>query len=516
MTMQKVLAIAGVTGQMILRPVYAQPTGPLWAGRGDHLAGPYTGKGLPYFEFHFMQMGSHLPFYESREFILLAILVFLLGLYFVIRQREKNIRSIEATKIELEKLRSENYRSKLEMEKINNFFSSSLLLKNNIDDVIWDVTKNLIAKLDFEDCLIYMWNEDKTMMVQRAGFGVKDTKELLAEFPCNLARGQGIVGTVAQEGKAIIVYDTATDPRYLQEGYSGQSEIAVPIKYEEELIGVIDSEHSQKGFFTEKHLQMMNTIATLMANKIKAIESERQLRKQKAEIDNISRQLTEVQLAALRGQMNPHFIFNALNSIKKFVLTNDAANADKYLGKFSKLIRSILDNSRSGIITVAKEIDMLTLYLELEKLRFGEKLSYHLHVDLSLAEGSLCIPTMIVQPFVENAILHGIMHKETGGKIRVSFTDHEKFIEISIGDNGVGRKEAARVRPHRKGEHTSLGIDVTTQRLLALKTDPDVPAGIEIADLSHPDGSSAGTRVTIFVPVKFQAFTNERKLNLES
>src|SRR6185312_5298604 len=118
-----------------------------------------------------------------------------------------------------------------------------------------------------------------------------------------------------------------------------------PIKYEDEVLGVIDSEHSQLGFFNENHLNTITTIATLMANKIKSIEAEQQLRRQKAELDNISKQLTEMQLAALRSQMNPHFIFNALNSIKKFILTNEAENADKYLGKFSKLIRSILDNS---------------------------------------------------------------------------------------------------------------------------------------------------------------------------
>lgn len=440
-----------------------------------------------------------LAIWKTDWFLIVVLLIGSYVFYFVIRLREKKIREAETAKIELEKLRAENYKSRLEMEQINNFFSSSLLLKNDVDDVIWDVTKNLIARLDFEDCLIYMWNDDKTKMVQRAGFGVKDTKELLVKFPCDLAPGQGIVGTVAQTGKAIIVYDTSRDPRYLSEGYSGQSEIAVPIKYEEEVLGVIDSEHSKLGFFNERHLQLMNTIGTLMANKIKAIEADRELRMQKAEIDTISRQLTEVQLAALRGQMNPHFIFNALNSIKKFVLTNDGANADKYLGKFSKLIRSILDNSRSGIISIHKEVEMLTLYLELEKLRFGDKLSYEIFIDTSLMEGSIFIPTMIVQPFVENAILHGIMHKEKPGSVFISFLDHSKFIEIKIEDNGVGRKESKKIKINKE-EHASIGIDVTTQRLIALKATSDVPAGIEIIDLDDDEGNSRGTLVKVFVP----------------
>lgn len=440
------------------------------------------------------------PFWKEDWFLITVLLAGSYTFYIVIRLREKRIREAEAIKLELEKLRAENYKNKLEMEQIHNFFSSSLLSKNNIDDVIWDVTKNLIAKLDFEDCLIYMWNDDNTKMVQRAGFGVKDTKELLAEFPYDVVPGAGIVGHVILYGKAIIVYDTSKDPRYFAEGYSGLSEIAVPIKYEDELLGVIDSEHSQLGFFNEKHLQLMHTIGALMANKIKAIESDRELRRQKAEIDTISRQLTEVQLAALRSQMNPHFIFNALNSIKKFVLTNDAANADKYLGKFSKLIRSILDNSRSGIIKLDKEVEMLTLYLDLEKLRFGKKLSYNIFLDLTLQAGSISIPAMIIQPFVENAILHGIMHKDKPGSIAISFIDHQKFIEIRIEDDGVGRKESKKFKINKE-EYASVGIDVTTQRLVALKATTDVPAGIQIIDLDDADGNNRGTLVKVFVPI---------------
>lgn len=447
---------------------------------------------------NYLQIKTIIPVW-AWYFLISAAVVLFYVFFKVMRLREKRILEIEATKIELEKLRAENYKTRLEREQINNFFSNSLLLKNNVDDVLWDVAKNLIAKLGFEDCLIYMWNENKTHLVQSAGFGVKNSKEILNQFPWNLAPGQGIVGTVAETGKAIIVNDTSKDPRYLAEGYSGLSEITVPIKYEEELLGVIDSEHSQVGFFNENHLNMMTTIATLIANKIKSIEAEQQLRKQRTELDNISKQLTEMQLAALRSQMNPHFIFNALNSIKKFMLTNEAENADKYLGKFSRLIRSILNTSREPTISLQKEIDMLSLYLELEKLRFGKKLNYRIEVDESLAEGSVSIPTMIVQPFIENAIIHGIMHKENDGEIVISFNDFEKYLEINVKDNGVGRKFSAQIPVDKKDTHSSLGIEVTTKRLHALRTDHETPAGIEIIDLEE-NGNAAGTLVKIFVP----------------
>ncbi len=446
----------------------------------------------------FLQMIFMVPFWKTWAVLIVCSIVLFYALYKTMKLREKRIREIEATKTELEKLRSENFKSRLEIEQINNFFSTSLLLKNNVDDVLWDVCRNLIAKLGFEDCLIYMWNKDKTKMVQCAGFGVKDSKEMLIQFPWDMAPGQGIVGTVAQTGKPIIVHDTSKEPRYVAEGYSGLSEIVVPIKYEEELLGVIDSEHSQMGFFNENHLQLMSTIATLMGHKIKSIEAEQELRKQKTALDNISRQLTEMQLSALRSQMNPHFIFNALNSIKKFVLTNEAENADKYLGKFSKLIRSILDNSQESDISLQKEIETLQLYLELEKLRFGDKLNYQIHVDPQLEEGCVHIPGMIVQPFVENAVFHGIMHKESAGKILISFYDHVDYLEINVIDDGVGRKVSAELNCQKK-KHVSLGIKMTEKRLATLKTGSDIPSGIEIIDLED-NGNASGTFIKILVP----------------
>lgn len=434
-------------------------------------------------------------------FLIVLLILLLYIFYRIMRLREKKIREADDVRIELEKLRSENYKELLEREQINNFFSTSLLMKNDVDDILWDFTKNLIAKLDFEDCIIYMWNEDKTKMVQRASFGLKNSKEMVTLFPFNLGPGEGIVGTVAQTGVPLIIHDTREDARYIAEGFSGLSEITVPIKYEEELLGVIDSEHSQIGFFNQKHLQMMTTMAALMAAKIKSIEADQQLRKQKAEIDNISKQLTELQLAALRSQMNPHFIFNALNSIKKFVLSNDAENADAYLGKFSKLLRLILNTTREPSISLEKEIEMLTLYLEMEKLRFGNKLSYEMNVDPSLTERTVFIPTMIIQPFIENAVLHGIMHKEGEGEISISFFDRENHLEVNVKDNGVGRKAAAIMNINRDRPHNSFGIDATKDRLLALKPETATPSGIEIVDIEEA-GTAAGTLVKIYIPLE--------------
>ncbi|MEJ7586793.1 MAG: histidine kinase [Ferruginibacter sp.] len=387
------------------------------------------------------------------------------------------------------------------MEQISSFFSTSLLNKNDVDDVLWDVAKNLIGKLGFVDCMIYLWNDDKTKMIQKAGYGPKGSLEELEKNFFDVLPGQGVVGGVMQSGEAILIPDTTVDQRYRVDDLNRMSELCVPIKYNEHLIGVIDSEHHEKNFFTRQHLRVLTTIATFVASKIKSIEAEQRLRHQKAELANINQQLAEVQLAALRSQMNPHFIFNALNSIKKFVIANEPGNAEKYLGKFSRLIRSILDNSQNGMVTVEKELQLLKLYLDLEQLRFGTKLRYTIEVDEKINKGDTQIPSMLVQPFVENAMLHGIMHRENNGLLAICFLLHADWLEISIEDNGVGRATSMEYNSQNTEPHHSIGIEVATKRLQALKQNTRTPAGIEIVDLMNDEGEGCGTKVIIAIPL---------------
>ncbi|MEO6229901.1 MAG: two-component regulator propeller domain-containing protein [Ferruginibacter sp.] len=441
------------------------------------------------------------PFWKTWWFRGIIAMLLILGMYVMVKWRERNIRLLEAGKTKLQQLTAEKYKTQFESEQISSFFTTSLLNKNDVDDVLWDVAKNLIGKLGFVDCMIYLWNEDKTKMVQKAGYGPKGSLEQLEKQLFDVLPGQGVVGAVMVSAQPVLIADTTTDERYRVDDLSRLSEICVPIKYNEQLIGVIDSEHPEKNFYTRQHLQALTTIATLVASKIKSIEAEQHLRHQKAELADINQQLAEVQLASLRSQMNPHFIFNALNSIKKFVIANEPANAEKYLGKFSKLIRSILDNSQSGMVTVEKELQLLTLYLDLEQLRFGARLTWQINVDENIHVSDVEIPSMIVQPFVENAMLHGIMHRENGGNIAVSFLLHTDWLQIAIEDNGVGRAKSMAYKSEHAEPHHSIGIEVATKRLQALKVNEQTPAGITIIDLLDDDGEGRGTRVEIAIPV---------------
>ena len=219
-------------------------------------------------------------------------------------------------------------------------------------------------------------------------------------------------------------------------------------------------------------------------------------------IEIANQQLAELQLSALRSQMNPHFIFNALNSIKKFVIANETAQAEKYLGKFSKLIRSILDNTASGVVTIEKELQLLNLYLELEQLRFNKRLEYHIVLDEQINPHDISIPSMIVQPFVENSILHGIMHSDHGGAVIIRFDLKSTWLQVTVEDNGVGRENAMRYnQDHRTEPHQSRGIEVTNRRLIALRKNSETPAGITIVDLLNDKGEAAGTRVIVSIPL---------------
>jgi len=441
------------------------------------------------------------PFWETLWFMILTITLSIFCIYKIVKWRERNLKENETAKTKLQQLTAEKYKAQFESEKISSFFTTSLFNKNDVDDVLWDVAKNLIGKLNFVDCMIYLWNDDKTKMVQKAGYGPKGSLEELEKKRFDVLPGQGVVGAVMQSGEALLIPDTTMDQRYRVDDLKRLSEICVPIKYNEQLLGIIDCEHHEKNFFTRQHLQTLTTIATLVASKMKSIESEQRLRYQKAELADINQQLAEVQLAALRSQMNPHFIFNALNSIKKFVIANEPVNAEKYLGKFSKLIRTILDNSQTGIVTVEKEIQLLKLYLDLEQLRFGTKLTYNIELDENINTGDIEIPSMIVQPFIENAMLHGIMHREDGGKVDIKFLLHHEWLEITIEDNGVGRAQSAAYKSDHAEPHHSIGIEVASKRLLALKKNSETPAGINIIDLKDAAGKGTGTKVIIAIPI---------------
>ena len=313
---------------------------------------------------------------------------------------------------------------------------------------------------------------------------------------------KGIVGSVAFSGKAEIIDDTSKDPRYIVDDERRLSEISVPIIYDGKVLGVIDCEHSKKRFFTQKHLSILTTIASLCANKIIRVRAEEEKREAQNILMRTQQKMTEVEMQALRAQMNPHFIFNCLNSINRYIVKSDQTTASLYLTKFAKLIRLILDNSNSKNVILTNELEALKLYIEMEALRFDKKFTYEIKVEGNLGTDTIELPPLIIQPYVENAIWHGLLHKEDNGhlSIRVSMNG-DSMLHCIIEDNGVGREKAKELKSKTATSRKSLGMQLTENRLSLLNKHAELNASIEIIDLKNGNNEAAGTRVILKIPV---------------
>jgi LytS/YehU family sensor histidine kinase len=309
--------------------------------------------------------------------------------------------------------------------------------------------------------------------------------------------GQGVVGYVMQTKEPVLIPDTSKDSRYRPDEMTRLSEITVPVIYNNELIGVIDSEHHEKNFFTPRHLQILITIATLMGNKIKSIEAEQSLQRTNTEMYGINEQLSKAKLEALRSQMNPHFIFNCINSIDALIQSNDKYHATVYLNKFAKLIRNILDSSKQNTVTLSKDLDTLKLYIELEQLRHENKFTAEIKADDTLLQDDYQVPPLIIQPFVENAILHGIRYRtDNNGKLSVCVTKKGGYLQYLIEDNGVGRNT---YNSQVQKEKISYGIDMSNDRVKLFNNEEK--ASVQIIDLLDND-KPAGTKVEVLLKIQ--------------
>jgi tetratricopeptide (TPR) repeat protein len=219
-------------------------------------------------------------------------------------------------------------------------------------------------------------------------------------------------------------------------------------------------------------------------------EKNRLISEQRDTIGQMNRQLEK---RMLRAQMNPHFIFNSLGSIQHLISTNDKKGALTYLSKFSKLLRQVLESSVNISLVLSEEIELLKIYVELEALRFDHSFSYQFEIDENLEIDAHEVPMLLVQPYIENAIIHGLMPKEGNKELKVSFTDKGDNIECVIEDNGVGLTQTEA----RKSNRISRGMSITERRIQALKQH-SAQQLVKIENLS--DENRSGTRVTILIP----------------
>ncbi len=211
--------------------------------------------------------------------------------------------------------------------------------------------------------------------------------------------------------------------------------------------------------------------------------------------------LAGVELKALRSQMNPHFIFNCLNSIESYIIKNETVKASEYLNDFSRLIRLILQNSRSNYVTISDELEALALYMDMENLRLRQSFDYDIKLDENLDPDNTEIPPLLMQPYVENAIWHGLMHKKESGTIQIELKKKGEFLLCSIEDNGVGRKRSSELRSKRH-KKTSMGMNITQERINIINKAYNTDTSVRIIDLVSPEGDALGTRVELRIMVE--------------
>jgi putative methionine-R-sulfoxide reductase with GAF domain/ligand-binding sensor domain-containing protein len=438
------------------------------------------------------------PFYQSWWFKLIGILFALLIIRYVLKYYQR---------------KQQEQREELETEVVVNYFASQINKHQHTDAMLWDIAKNCISKLNFEDCVIYLIDEERNVLVQKAAYGPKMERDFTIYQPIEIPIGKGIVGTVAQTGKSELIGNTEIDKRYIADDARRLSELAVPLTVDNKVIGVIDSEHSQKNFFKQKHLNILNTVAVLCATQIQRVRAEEEKQQAKIETLENKQKMAESRLQSLRLQMNPHFLFNALNSIQQMILANEEMVATRYLSKFSKLLRTILVHSDKEFVTLKEELEILHLYIDLESIRFKDSFNYSIECDDEIDTDEIKLPTLLIQPFVENAIWHGLMHKEGERFLQVKFSEQDDCIHCIIEDNGIGRERSgeAKLATGQGKKHTSKGIEVSLERLKAMSNArPDDPVGrgngcggsLQIFDLKDVNGNATGTSVKIVFPTQ--------------
>lgn len=243
-------------------------------------------------------------------------------------------------------------------------------------------------------------------------------------------------------------------------------------------------------------LAVLASLFYFFSIRLKNIKQKNLLLSQKMKLEQ---DLQQSMLSSIKSQMNPHFLFNALNTIQSYIYTNDKENASQYLGKFSQLTRMILDMSNKDIVAVAEEIKALNLYLELEQLRFEDKLQYQFNIDENISIETAYIPSMLVQPYVENAIKHGLLHKKDNWQLTLSFTKQGNGIFVLVDDNGIGRKRSNELN-RTKAKHQSFATAANQKRLEILNRDAKQNIGIEVIDKIDADGNPQGTTIKLFIP----------------
>lgn len=364
----------------------------------------------------------------------------------------------------------------------------------SVGKTLLDISNDLGKQKKYRECVLYanqgldVAKEVQSLDLQAKGYGIlKETYPMLGEYKKALA--------------AYDAYITARDS--VLNNDNTKKIVQAQMQYDfEKKESAVKAEQAKKDAEVKLKLHRRNTLmyGAVSAFAALLIIGTLLLRQSKLKANQ---QRVELEQKQLRAQMNPHFIFNCLNSIQHFVVANDVKNANKYLSGFALLMRQTLENSKQGVITLRREIEYLENYLVLETMRFEDKFTYEIICDDDLNKDTVEIPAMIIQPFVENAIRHGLCYIEgRQGKLKIKFYRKDNYLYCEVDDNGIGREQSQRLKTGSDIVYESQGMELTRQRLALVSRSVGSEYKLEIIDKKNVMQTAEGTTVIIKFPLE--------------
>ncbi|MBS1743707.1 MAG: histidine kinase [Bacteroidetes bacterium] len=371
------------------------------------------------------------------------------------------------------------------------FFSEHKLKNNSVCDLqVLDITVSG-KSVPYDSTNIVISHKDNNIRFDFVALSFKSEGQIVYYYQLS-----GIDKEWKQTKENFLQYPTLPSGSYSLSLYAvnkfGVKSKAVNINFE------IEKKLIEESWFIFLIAGIVGIIAWLIA----AWQVRRVKNAQKIKLAN-SNKIAELEQQALKAQMNPHFIFNCLNSIQQYVIDKDVQGANTFISGFARLIRQTLDNSGKQTITVAEEERFLKSYLDLEKSRFEEKFNYAIWISSQIRKDEISLPPMLLQPYIENCIRHGILHKEEGkGFIDIRFDLEDNMLVCEVTDNGVGREAAAMYKSKMHIHYQSKGTELTAQRINMINKNSKRAIILKVEDLANEQGQALGTKVTMLIPVE--------------
>lgn len=336
-------------------------------------------------------------------------------------------------------------------------------------------------------------NRQNNIAIDFSLLSFKGEDSLRIEYKINSGEWQKL-----EPGVRVLNLPSLSSGKYLV-SIRGFNKDGVPTAYPVEVAFIIAAPlYKQWWFLISMLLLGMALVYFYFKRRLYNVKKKNELLAQKTQLEQ---ELQQSLLSSIKSQMNPHFLFNALNTIQSYIYTSDKENASQYLGKFSELTRMILDMSNKDIVPLSEEIKALSLYLELEQLRFEDKLEYYFTVDDTISTETTYIHSMLIQPYVENAIKHGLLHLKNKWLLAIDFTKVQTGIKVTVEDNGIGRKRSEELNQLKFKKHQSFASSANQKRLEILNKGLKETISLEIIDKRDEHGNATGTMVVMYIPV---------------